>query len=39
MSFLDPYASNRRFSLIGWLRVGVWTLILGIAALLFWWLG
>lgn len=39
MSFLDPYESNRRVSLIGWLRLGFWTLVLGAAALLVWWLG
>jgi len=38
MSFLDPYESNRRLSLIGWLRLGIWSLILGVVGLLVWWL-
>lgn len=39
MSFLDPYERNRRISLITWLRLGFWTLVLGVGALLWWWLG
>jgi len=38
MSFLDPYEKNRRVSLIGWLRIGVWSVILGVAGLVTWWL-
>lgn len=37
MSFLDPYESNRRISLITWLRLLVWAIILGLGALS-WWL-
>lgn len=37
MSFLDPYEKNRRISLFVWLRLLVWLIIAGVAALL-WWL-
>ena len=36
MSFLDPYEGNRRISLIGWMRLGVWSLILVAVGLLIW---
>ena len=37
VSFLDPYEKNRRVSLITWLRILVWAILLGIAWLV-WWL-
>jgi hypothetical protein len=37
VSFLDPYAANRRVSLITWLRLLVWLAILGLGGLLWWW--
>ena len=37
MGFLDPYERNRSFSLITWMRIGVWTVI-GLLAALGWWL-
>lgn len=39
MSFLDPYSKNRRISLLTWARLVVWSLILGVGWLLWWWLG
>ncbi|MFT7463691.1 MAG: hypothetical protein ACI9EF_002038 [Pseudohongiellaceae bacterium] len=37
MSFLDPYERNRKISLIVWLRLGAWLIILSLGALA-WWL-
>jgi len=37
MSFLDPYEKNRAISLFTALRIAVWALLLGLAALV-WWL-
>jgi hypothetical protein len=39
MSFLDPYERNRRISLLTWMRLAAWGLILSVAGLLWWWLG
>jgi len=38
VSFLDPYDRNRRISLLGWMRLAFWAVLLAIAALLWWWL-